>query len=128
RLPAHHPCFGHSHPVDAAGFARSIATDHLEALASKYLALPGNVILPLKTVRLRAVPRLSKNCSCNAQVRVFLELVQQKFEMVLLQRDVCIQIPDHAIFDAGEPLPSRVERMHLGREVALLADGKIYDL
>src|SRR6266550_348807 len=90
-FPAHHPGGGDCDPIDTSSLICEIPANFFEALTPEHLALAGNVILSLKAIGFRTVAAfLSENCSCNPEMGVFFELIQEKFKMVFIQCNIRI--------------------------------------
>ena len=67
----------------------NISANFLEASASENLALPRNVVLSFKAIGFGIVAAFfAEDCSGDTQTSVFVELVQQKFEVICIERNV----------------------------------------
>src|ERR1700761_5819920 len=126
RRPAHHARCGYSHPVDPAGLVGTISANFLKAFAPKYLALPGDMIAAFKAVRAGVISSLFLECRTgNTQTRILPDFIEQKLEMIRIERDVRIQIADHVILQILHALQAGIERVHLGGKMPFLPDGQV---
>src|SRR3954462_14144468 len=103
-LPAEHSGRRDRNPVHAAGLVGHIATDRLEDLAPKQLAPARNVILTLEAVRRAAVPLFLENGSGNAQLGIVGEFLHQKLQVLLVERQIGVEIPDYVVAERGHAL------------------------
>src|ERR1700748_1344521 len=94
RLPTHHPCRRDRHPINPTRLVGTIASDLLKALTTENLTLSGDMVLSLETIGLRAVTGLLEDRPRYAKVCIISELPQQEFHMILIERDICVQIAD----------------------------------
>src|SRR5437667_10427100 len=85
-LPADHAGSGNCDPVDSSGLVRDIAANFLKALPPKQLALTRHEVVPLATVRLRAVAFFSVNRSRHAESGSVSEFTQAKLTIVLFKQ------------------------------------------
>src|SRR5262245_17156977 len=129
RVPAPHAGGGDGDPVDAARAMRHVAADLPEALTPEQLALAGDVVLALEAVRIRAVAAvLLEDGAGHAQPRILGEAFEEKLQVILLERDVTVEIADDVVLELLDTRVAGVEGVHLGCEAPLLADRPVDDL
>src|SRR4029434_10551181 len=83
------------------------------------LTAAGDMSLAFEAVGAGAVPLLYKDRSSDSERGIFAEPVQKEFEIILLERDVGVQIPHDVVVEVLDGRIAGVEAMHLGGEAAI---------
>jgi len=119
-LPPDHPGGGDGDPVDPSRPVRDVTPNRLEALTPEELTLPGDVILALEAVGIRAVStRLTKDRAGNSERGIFLEPAKEELEEILVERYIGIKVAYHLMIAGFDLLIARIEGMHLGRKASI---------
>src|SRR5215510_9460838 len=122
-LPAPHPCGGHGDPIDRAALDRDIATDGLEAPATKNLA-SARYMIEIRpgvgvSVLIWLVDIFYEGRAGHTQLCVLRKPSEQELEVVRGERNVCVQIPDQVKPQMFESLVARIEGVRLGGKLSI---------
>src|ERR1700761_3762803 len=85
------------------------------------------MFLSLEAIGLRTVTGLFEDCPGNTEIGVVSELSQQEFHMILVERDVSVQIADNFVGETLNSLLSCIESLYFRRKVALFPHRKIHE-
>src|SRR5271163_1918203 len=128
-LPAHHSSGRNRDPVNSSGFVGEVTADIRKALASKQLALPGDMELAFETVSFRIVSAFfPEDCPGNPKSRIVIKLGQQKFKVIRVQNHIGIQIANKLVIEVLYYLLAGVEGAYLRSKIPLLTHGQIHKL
>ena len=105
--------------IDPAGPQAPISSDGLEALAPKQLARALDV-LDAEPIVASPLP-LSEGRASHSQPRMLDELAQKERQVVVIERNVGVQVADDLVLQAPHPSVSRVEGIDLARKVSFRA-------
>ncbi len=136
-FPPVHSSGCHCDPVNRATFHWFVTTDLAKATVPKQLTASTDMFELSEHVRIGVPPKslmiFDKGRTCDAKLRIPLELPKEKFEVILLKGNVCIQISDNVKLKRGlamsEVSITGIEGMGFGSElaVATLGHAKKFD-
>src|SRR5579871_50228 len=115
-LPAPHAGTRYGNPVHPSGFVRNVSRDIVKTMLSKQLATSRNMGVPLKAIGPRAVPFLLKYRPRNSERRISRKLLQQELNVIILERNICVQIADDFVFQITNSCIAGVESVNLPRK------------
>src|SRR5437867_4091758 len=124
-LPAFHPCRRHRDPVDSTAFYWQIAADLFETFSPEELARARDVFhgSESEVISGRALGEWRSHYS---ESLVCGQLREQKVEIVLVEGDISIEVPDDIEILALHPLVACVEALDFAGEVPVSALGHPY--
>ena len=116
-LPAFHSCSGDSYNVNPPDLQSDVSPDLLETLPPEQLASARNMFNARELI-IVAGSSLGKRGPCHAHSWIFSELAQQKRKIVLVKRNVRVEVADDVILQTGGSGQTLVESTHLTCEIA----------
>src|SRR6185503_8193853 len=104
-------------PIDRAPLDRHVSADRIEALAAEQLAGTGDVLNARESVIGWPAERIHVRRSDQTEPGVLRQLLEQEGEVVLVKRDVGIQISNRVVLQRGESGLARPHGADFPREV-----------
>src|SRR5438876_778248 len=122
RLPSLRPGTEKRDQINPTRSYRRVTADILKTFASEHLTCPRHMLRALKPIVMYRVV-LSVRCASHSQPGILRKLAHEECKVILLERDVGIQIAYDVILQPSHSGVSRAEGSRLGGKVSLLTLG-----
>src|SRR5580704_5109280 len=122
-LPSSHTSCYHCDQVNAATFDRGIATNRFETFAPEKLARSRNV-LNAREPEIVSPFSFGERRPTHTEPWVFGKLGQKELEILCIEGNICVQVPDDGIRQMLHTLPSRIKGHDLAAKMPFATLGK----